>query len=133
MISRKAKLFRVNRGLAADFEKTCTLLGVRETNAVEQAIHDWVKKNIGQATLEAFMITDSRPIVFQNVTLIKMQLNIVKAQFRQVLENLERAPEEHKIEFMKEVGKILPTAVALAQETRNPELEALIKKVEETL
>jgi len=54
MISRKAKLFRVNRGLAADFEKTCTLLGVRETNAVEQAIHDWVKKNIGQATLEAF-------------------------------------------------------------------------------
>ena len=94
---------------------------------------DWVKKSIGQATLEAFMKTDSPPIVFQNVTLIKMQLNIVNARFRQSLGNLERAPEEHKIEFMKEVGKILPTAVTLAQETRDQELEALIKKVEETL
>jgi len=45
----------------------------------------------------------------------------------------KRAPEEHKIEFMREVGKILPTAVTLAQETRDPELQALIKKVEETL
>jgi len=92
-----------------------------------------VKKSIGQATLEAFMKTDSRPIVFQNVTLIKMQLNIVKAQFRQALKNLERAPEEHKIEFMKEVGRILPAAVTVAQETRDPELEALIKKAEKTL
>jgi len=79
------------------------------------------------------MKTDSRPIVFQNVTLIKMQLNIVKAQFRQALKNLERAPEEHKIEFMKEVGRILPAAVTVAQETRDPELEALIKKAEKTL
>jgi len=62
-----------------------------------------------------------------------MQLNIVKAQFRQALENLKRAPEEHKIEFMKEVRKILPTAVTLAQETGDPELEALIRQVEETL
>mgnify|MGYP001035704116 CR=1 FL=1 len=79
------------------------------------------------------MKTGSRLIVFQNVALIKMQLNIVKAEFRQALENLERAPEENKIEFMKEVGKILPTAVTLAQETRDKELEALIKRVEETL
>jgi len=57
----------------------------------------------------------------------------VKAEFRQALENLERAPEEHRIEFMREVGKILPTAATLAQETRDPELEALIKKVEEML
>jgi len=109
------------------------LLGVKETNAVEQAIHDRVKKNIGQATSETFMKTDPRPIVFQNVTLIKMQLNLAKAQFRQSLENLERAPEEHRIEFMKEVGRILPTAVTLIQETRDPELEALIKRVEDVM
>jgi len=34
---------------------------------------------------------------------------------------------------MKEVGKILPTAVMLAQETRDTELQALIRQVEETL
>jgi len=34
---------------------------------------------------------------------------------------------------MKEIGKILLTAVTLARETRDPELEALIRKVEETL
>jgi len=34
---------------------------------------------------------------------------------------------------MKEIGRILPTAVTLAQETRDPELEALIRKVEETI
>jgi len=78
------------------------------------------------------MITDSRPIVFQNVTLIKTQLNIVKAEFRQALENFERAPEESKLQFIREIGKILSTAVTLARETQDPELEASIKKVEDT-
>jgi len=78
------------------------------------------------------MITDSRPIVFQNVTLIKTQLNIVKAEFRQALENFERPPEESKLQFIREIGKIPSTAVTLARETQDPELEALIKKVEDT-
>jgi len=133
MISRKSKLFRINRGLAADFEKTCTLLGMEQTEAAEQAIHDWVKKNVNQASLETFIKPDSRPIVFQNVTLIKTQLNIVKAEFRQALENFERAPQETKLSFLKEIGKILPTAVSLARETRDPELETLIRKAEESI
>ena len=133
MISRKSKLFRINRGLAADFEKTCTLLGVKETEAVQQAILDWVKKNVNQSSLETFIRADSRPIVFQNVSLIKMQVTIVKTELEQALEAFQRAPEENKILFMKEIKKILPTAFSLAEETRDPELEALIRKVEETL
>jgi len=133
LISRKSKLFRINRGLAADFEKTCTLLGVKETEAVQQAILDWVKKNVNQSSLETFIRADSRPIVFQNVSLIKMQVTIVKTELEQALEAFQRAPEENKILFMKEIKKILPTAFSLAEETRDPELEALIRKVEETL
>jgi len=133
MISRKSKLFRINRGLAADFEKTCTLLGVKETEAVQQAILDWMKKNVNQSSLETFIKADSRPIVFQNVSLIKMQVTIVKTELEQALEAFQRAPEENKILFMKEIKKILPTAFSLAEETRDPELEALIKKVEEML
>jgi len=119
--------------LAGEFERVCTLLGVRQKDAAEQALKAWLDKNRGQASLENYLKTESRPIIFQNITLIKTQLNIVKAEFRQALENFERAPEESKLQFMKEIGKILPTAVTLARETRDPELEALIKKVEEAL
>jgi len=133
LISRKSKLFRINRGLAADFEKTCTLLGVKETEAVQHAILDWMKKNVNQSSLETFIKADSRPIVFQNVSLIKMQVTIVKTELKQALEAFQRAPEENKILFMKEIKKILATAFSLAEETRDPELEALIRKVEEML
>ena len=132
-MATKKKIFRLPRALAGDFERICTLLGIRQRDAAEQAIKTWLEKNRSQASIEAFMKTDSRPIVFQNVTLIKTQLTIVKAEFRQALENFERAPEESKLQFMKEIGKILPTAVTLARETRDPELQDLIKKVEKTL
>jgi len=129
----KQKRFNLNRKLGAEFESICTLLGIHEIQAAEQAIRDRIAKNRSQARIDVFMKNDCRPIVFQNITLIKTQLNIVKAEFRQALENFERAPEESKLQFMKEIGKILPTVVTLARETRGPELEALIKKVDETL
>jgi len=132
-MATKKKIFRLPRMLAGEFERVCTLLGVRQKDAAEQALKAWLDKNRGQASLENYLKTESRPIIFQNITLIKTQLNIVKAEFRQALENFERAPEESKLQFMKEIGKILPTAVTLARETRDPELEALIKKVEEAL
>jgi len=119
--------------LAGDFERICTLLGIRQREAAEQALKDWVEKNKGQATIDAFLKNGIRPIVFQNVTLIKTQLNIIKTELGSAVEAYERAPEESKFLFLKQIGKILPTAMTLARETRDQELQELIKKVEQTL
>jgi len=129
----KQKGFKFDRKLAADFESICTILGIKERDAADQAIRDWISKNRSQARIDVFMRNASPPIVFQNVTLIKTQLNIVKTELASAVESYERAPSESKFHFMKVIGRILPTAVTLARETRDPELQELIRKVEETL
>jgi len=129
----KQKGFKFDRKLAADFESICTILGVKERDAAEQAIKDWIAKNRSQARIDVFMKNGSRPIIFQNVTLIKTQLNIIKTELASAVEAYQRAPEESKLLFLKQIGKILPTAMTFARETRDPELQELIKKVEQTL
>jgi hypothetical protein len=47
--SRKEKIFRLPRDLAAEFEKLCTLLGFSEREAAELAIRTWVKANRNEA------------------------------------------------------------------------------------
>ena len=52
----------------------------------------------------------------------------MKTELERALEAFQPASEENKILFMKEINKIVPTAFSLAEETRDAELEALIKK-----
>jgi len=98
----KQKRFNFNRELAVEFESICRLLGIHEVQAAEQAIRDWILRNRSQARIDVFMKNNSRPIVFQNVTVIKTQLNIVKTEFRAAVEKFERAPEESKFHFLKQ-------------------------------
>jgi len=127
----KKKIFRVPLALAAEFEKACTLIGLKEREAAEQAIKDWLKKNQGQTSFESYLKQGTaRPVIFQNVTLQRIQITIVKSELQRLLQVYESCQPEMKLTFLKDIQKILPSAMHLVQETEDPELRGLIKQVE---
>jgi len=127
----KKKIFRIPLALAAEFEKACTLMGVREREAGEQALKDWLKKNQGQASLESYLEQGTAsPVIFQNVTLQRIQITIVRSELQRLLHVYESCQPEMKLEFLKQIQRILPSALNLVQETRDPELQDLIKQIE---
>jgi len=127
----KKKIFRIHLALAAEFEKACTLMGVKEREAAEQALKDWLKKNQGQASLESYIKQGTAsPVIFQNVTLQKIQITIVRSELQRLLQVYESCQPEMKLEFLKQIQRILPSALNLVEETRDPELQDLIMQIE---
>jgi hypothetical protein len=128
----KMKGFRIPLDLAAEFEKACTLMGIKEQEAARQALEDWLRKNKDQASLETYLKQGAaKPVIFQNVTLQKIQITIVKSELQRLVRVLGGTCEPHlKMDFLKEIQRILPSAFTLLEETRDPELQELIKQVE---
>ena len=127
----KKKIFRIPLALAAEFEKACTLMGLKEREAVEEAIKDWLRKNQGQASLESYLKQGSvKPVVFQNITLQKVQITIVKSELERLIKVYLTCRPELKTEILKELQKVLSPAVHLYNETQDPELGELLAKAE---
>ena len=127
----KKKIFRIPLALAAEFEKACTLMGVKEREAAEQALKDWLKKNQSQASLESYLKQrTAKPVIFQNVTLQKIQITIVRSELQRLLQVYESCQPEMKLTFLKDIQRILPSAMHLIQKTEDAELRDLIKQVE---
>ena len=127
----KKKNFRIPLALAAEFEKACTLMGLKEREAAEEAIKDWLRKNQGQASLEIYLKQGSaRPVIFQNITLQRIQITIVKSKLLRLLRVYNSCRPEMKMDFLKGIQRIFPSAVSLFQETQDPELQELIRQVE---
>jgi Cft2 family RNA processing exonuclease len=127
----KQKNFRLPLILAADFERACTIMGMEEKEAARQAIEDWLRKNKDQVSLESYMKQGTvKPVIFQNITLQKIQITIVKSELQRLLRVLGSCQPESKMDFLKEIQRILPSAFSLFEETRDPELQDLIRQVE---
>jgi hypothetical protein len=69
-------------------------------------------------------------VIFQNVTLQKIQITIIKSELQRLVRVLASCQPESKMDFLKEIQKILPSAFSLLEETRDPELQDLVKQVE---
>jgi predicted LPLAT superfamily acyltransferase len=69
-------------------------------------------------------------VIFQNVTLQKIQITIVKSELQRLLRVLASCEPQAKMDFLKEIQRILPSAFTLLEETRDQELQELIKQVE---
>jgi len=127
----KKKIFRIPVILAAEFEKACTLMGVKEQEAAKQALEDWLKKNQGQASLESYLRQGSaKPVIFQNITLQKIQITIVKSELERLIRVYETCQADVKTDILKQMQKALSPAIHLYNETQNPELGELLAKAE---
>jgi len=130
-MATKKKIFRNPLVLAAEFGKACTLMGTKEQEAAEQALEDWLKKNKGQISLESYLKQGPvRPIIFQNITLQKIQITIVKSELERLLGVYQTCQPELKTDILKEVQKVLLAAIYLCNETHYPELGQLLAKAE---
>jgi len=129
----KQKAFRLPLILAADLERACTLMGITEQEAARQAFEDWLLKNKDQASLESYLNQGpAKPVIFQNVTLQKIQVTIIKSELQRLLRVLgsSTAVPAVRMDFLKDLQRILPSAFTLLEGTRDPELQELIKQVE---
>lgn len=127
----KKKSFRMPVLLAAEFEKACTLMGMKEREAAEQAIRGWLEKNKGQASLESYLKQGAaKPVIFQNVTLQRIQITIVKDELQRLVRILKTCQPESRMDFLKQLQHVLPSAISLLEETRDQELQELIAQVE---
>jgi predicted Zn-dependent protease len=128
----KMKGFRIPLDLAADFERACTLMGMKEQEAARQALEDWLRKNKDQASLESYLKQGTaKPVIFQNVTLQRIQITIIKSELSRLVRVLQTCEPNAKMDFLKEIRKILPSAFTLLEETRDPELQELVRQVEQ--
>jgi len=127
------KGFRIPLDLAADFEGACTLMGMKEQEAARQALEDWLRKNKDQASLESYLKQGAaKPVIFQNVTLQRIQITIIKDELSRLIKILAGSSEpQAKMDFLKDLQKILPSAFTLLEETRDPELQELIAQIEQ--
>jgi hypothetical protein len=105
---------------------------IKEQEAARQALEDWLRKNKNQVSLESYPKQGAaKPVIFQNVTLQKIQITIVKSELSRLLRVLATCEPHLKMEFLKEIQRILPSAFTLLEETRDPELQELIAQIEQ--
>jgi len=133
--TRKEKVFRLPRDLAAEFEKLCTLLGMKEREAGELAIRGWVKANMNEAQkrLDLYAekgITIIEPQVVNVAVFQKAEILLAKEELRRVLENFERGNPEYHHELQLEMAKALKWIQPIFNKTKDPELLQLLQLIE---
>jgi hypothetical protein len=126
----KDKHFRIPEDQAKDFEVLCVLLGIPERHAGQMALREWVRRNRNQVTLETW--TEARgQIEPTNRALIGVQLTIVKAELSEIIQILPVIQPEYRLEVLRKVQKLLPTARNLVEETADKELADMLTAVAE--
>ena len=96
--------------------------------AGELALRDWIRKNRSQVSLETW--TEARGNVASvNRVLLNVQLTIIKAELREITEILGTIKPEYQVEVLRKLQKMIPTAQALVEETRDKELGQILTAV----
>jgi hypothetical protein len=104
------------------------LLGISERQAGGLAIRQWIQHNRNQVSLETW--TEARNSVAPvNRALMNVQLTVVKAELREILDVLQVIKPEHELEILRKLQKLMPTAQALVKETRDKELGEVLTAV----
>ena len=136
--TRKEKVFRLSRDLAAEFEKLCTLLGIKEREAGELAIRSWVKANMNEAQKRLDLYAEKGVTIIEphtvNVAVFqKAEILIAKEELRRVLENYEQGNPEYHHELQLEMAKALKWVQPIFNKTKDPELLQLLQLIESQL
>jgi hypothetical protein len=124
----KSKHLRLPEPTAKDFEVLCALLGISERQAGELALRQWIQRNRSQVSLETW-IEARGSVAPVNRALMNVQLAVVKAELREILDVLQVIKPEHELEILRKLQKLMPTAQALVEETRDKELGEVLTAV----
>jgi hypothetical protein len=104
------------------------LLGISERQAGELAIRQWIQRNRSQVSLETW--TEARGSVAPaNRALMNVQLTVVRAELKEILDILQVIKPEHELEILRKLQKLMPTAQALVEEIRDKELGEVLTAV----
>jgi len=128
-----SKHFKINRELKRRFEALCKALGIPEYQVLNRLIDTWIKENQSQVRLDSFVPEAATVTIHAQTVNIeqRFEVQMIKLELSKALDLASRAPEDAS--FKEQLLKAAIKAGRLYRQTRDPELEALIRKVEETL
>jgi len=91
-------------------------------------LRQWIQRNRNQGSLETW--TEARgsaaPV---NRARVNVHVTIMKAELRQILDELQIVAAEYQMEVLRRLQKLMPTAQALVEETRDKELGEVLTAV----
>jgi len=136
---KKQKNFELPERVVQEFEQRCLRLGLKQREAVEKALSDWLKATSTQVPLSTYFPHETNVTILQpqNVNIAvfqKAELVVAREELQRLLGILERTQDlQFKHETRVQLAQALKKSEPIYRQTKDPELEALIKKVEETL
>jgi len=136
---KKQKNVELPEKLACEFEQRCLRLGLKQKEAVEKALSDWLKATSTQVPLPTYFPHETNVTILhpQNVNIDvfqKAELVVAREELQRLLGILERTQDlQFKHETKVQLAQALKKFEPIYRQTRDPELEALIRQVEETL
>jgi len=92
------------------------------------ALRQWIQRNRSQVYPETW--TEARgsaaPV---DRALVNVHVTIMKAELRQILDELQIVAAEYQMEVLRRLQKLMPTAQALVEETRDKELGQILVSI----
>lgn len=115
------------------FKALCKPLGIPEYQVLNRLIDAWIKENQSQVRLDSFVPEAATVTIHAQTVNIEQRFKVlvIKLEMEKALGLFARVPDNR--EFKEQLLKAAIKAGRLYRQTRDPELEALIRRVEGTL
>jgi len=128
----KPKYFALDPLLKERFERLCGALGLQQSQIVNKLISKWVEENEGEVRLDLY-IPHGQVVIKQagqvNIA-VKAELTYVKVELSRILGVLETCSHESRLDFLKDLVKIILKASRIEGATQDRELGELLAKAE---
>ena len=127
---RSQRYFRgyyLEKALAENFSQFCRILGYKISDALEQAMREFIQSREKEAKERGITINIFQPQgpLSLNLELVKkIELTYIKKELVTKIDLASGDPS-----FIPDLRKTLPKAVRIYKETADPELEKLLSKV----
>jgi hypothetical protein len=139
MSARKEKHIRLPPNLDADFVRMANIFGLKQWEAAEIAIKEWVQRNRDEAQKRLDMFAERGVVINQpetvNIAVFqKAEVMVAKEELQRLLDVLESVKDpEYKRETQLELAKALRMLKPVCTRTRDPELLELLAQIEKQL
>lgn len=142
MSARKEKHVRLSPNLEADFVKTAKVLGLKQWQAAETAIREWVQrhhdevqKRIDEYTERGGLVINHPQSVTVNVAVFqKAEVLVAKEELQRLLTLVQgNPPADAKHEFQLQLARALKAVQPVYVKTRDPQLDELVRQAEKEL